>query len=103
MRPFCTPIEEELMSRVILALVLCVAVVVGLGLYLGWFHFGSDNAGGKTHITLTVDKEKIKADENKVLEKVHDVGHSGSANAPAPTEKSPDEAAPPTPLPQNPK
>jgi hypothetical protein len=91
------------MSRVFLALVLCVAVVVGLGLYLGWFHFGSDNVEGKTHITLTVDKDKFKADENKVLDKVHDVGHSGPAKTPAQTEKSPDEAAPSTPLPQKPE
>jgi hypothetical protein len=69
------------MTRVILVLVLLVACVAGLGFYMGWFHLGSDGADGKTHITLTVDKEKIQADEKKVLEKVHGVGSPATAPA----------------------
>jgi hypothetical protein len=58
------------MTRFLGVLVLIVAGVVCLGLYLGWFHFGSESTEGQTHITFSVDKDKIKADENKVIDKV---------------------------------
>jgi hypothetical protein len=89
------------MKRIFVVLVVVVACVAGLGLYLGWFRFGSDNADGKTHITLTVDKDKIQADEKKVLDKVHDVGHRTTDKAPATTEKSGDQAPPPVQPPPN--
>jgi len=83
------------MARVFLVLLLVVACVVGLGFYLGWFHVSSDGEDGKTHIQLTVDKNKIKADEQKALDAVHNVGHPGTDKAPAPVEKSGDQALPP--------
>jgi len=68
------------MTRIILVLVLLAACVLGLGLYQGWF-------------TVTVDSNKIRADENKVLKKVQGVVSPGTATAPATTtEKSPDES-----------
>jgi hypothetical protein len=79
------------MARVFLVLVLIVACVVGLGFYRGWFNLGSDNEEGKTHIKLTVDKEKIKEDEKKVLDKVR----PGTDKATAPAEKGGDQALPP--------
>jgi hypothetical protein len=89
------------MSRIFLALVLLVACVVGLGFYLGWFEVASDGTDGKTHIKLTVDKEKIKEDEQKVLEKVHNIGRPGTDKATAPAEKKGDEAVPPVQPPPN--
>jgi hypothetical protein len=62
------------MKRFLFILVLIVVGVACLGFYLGWFHIGSDSSDGTTHITLTVDQNKIKADENKVAEKVHNIG-----------------------------
>ena len=44
------------MIRVLLVLALIVAVVAGLGFYLGWFHFSSGSDDRKTHITVSVDK-----------------------------------------------
>jgi hypothetical protein len=58
------------MLRFLGILVLLVAGVACLGLYLGWFSIGSDSADGKTHINLIVDKNKINADEQKVLKKL---------------------------------
>ena len=58
------------MSRFLVVLVLLVVGIGCLGLYLGWFRIGSDSDDGKTHITLTVDQQKFKADEDKALEKV---------------------------------
>jgi hypothetical protein len=90
------------MSRIFLALVLLVACVAGLGFYLGWFQVASDGTEGKTHITLTVDKEKIKADEQKALDTVHNVGHTGTGKAAATTtEKGDDPIAPPVQPPPN--
>ena len=50
------------MKRLLIGLVLVAAVVACLGWYLDWF-------------TITVDKDKIQADEKKAAEKVKDVGH----------------------------
>jgi hypothetical protein len=68
-RIFITLSKEIAMTRFLGVLVLIVAVVVGVGLYMGWFHIGSDTTEGQTHITLTVDQKKIKADEEKLIEK----------------------------------
>jgi hypothetical protein len=74
--------KEIVMTRFLGVLVLIVAGVLCLGLYLGWFHFDSETTGGQSHITLTVDKDKIKADENKVIDKVRD---TVKRSEPAPT------------------
>jgi hypothetical protein len=50
-----------------------------------------DGTDGKTHIKLTVDKDKLQADEKKVLDKVR----PGTDKATAPAEKSGDQAKPP--------
>jgi Tfp pilus assembly protein PilO len=50
-------IEEGLMARLLLVLVLVAACVIGLGFYLGWF-------------TVTVDQLKMQEDKNKVQEKL---------------------------------
>jgi hypothetical protein len=73
------------MNRFLFIVVLIVACVAGLGFYQGWFHIGSDSSDGKTHVTFTLDQNKIKADENKALEKVHGTGHQGTDPA-APVE-----------------
>ena len=83
------------MARAFFALVLLAAGVVCLAFYLGWFHLGSEDADGKTNITLTVDKDKIEADKKKALDKVHGVGYKGTA--PAPAENGPSEAEPQSP------
>ncbi len=54
-----------------------VVLLVGvgcLGFYLGWFHLGTESSDGKTHVTFTVDQEKIKADESAAVDKVQSVG-----------------------------
>jgi hypothetical protein len=78
------------MNRLFFVLVLLVAGVACLGFYLGWFAVASDNTDGKGRITLTVDKEKIKEDENKALEKVKDLGGHAKDKVEATTDKSKD-------------
>jgi len=63
------------MKGFVFVVVLILVGVGCLGYYLGWFQLGSVTTDGKTNVTLSVDQNKIKADENKVLEKVHGLGH----------------------------
>jgi hypothetical protein len=57
------------MRKILFALLVLAAVVIGLGYYLEWFTFSS-TAGDKPNISLTVDKEKIGADVQKAKEKI---------------------------------
>jgi predicted negative regulator of RcsB-dependent stress response len=76
------------MNRFLVVLLLLVAGVVGLGFYLGWFRFSTDSEGQKTNITITVDQEKIREDEEKAKEKVQQVGQKVKERTGAGTEKS---------------
>jgi len=58
------------MIRMLGVLVLIVAVVVGLGFYLGWFHFSSGSDGKNAHVTMSVDKGRIQEDKDKAVDKV---------------------------------
>jgi hypothetical protein len=63
------------MRRFIVFLVVVVACIAGLGFYRGWFQVGSETNDDKRNVTFTADPSKIKDDENKVVEKVRDLGH----------------------------
>ncbi len=76
------------MSRLLMVLILVVVAAVGVGFYLKWFHVSSD----KSNVTFTVDKDKMKQDENKAKEKMHNFGQS---------EKGKDPATAPVPSPRN--
>lgn len=58
------------MRNVLMVLVLIVVAGAGLGYYLGWFNFSSHNDKGESNITLSVDKDKIEADKDKVANKI---------------------------------
>ncbi|MCL5770124.1 MAG: hypothetical protein M1588_02245 [Planctomycetes bacterium] len=51
-------------------LIVLVIVVIALGFYLGWFHISSASTGNKSHVTMTVNQAKIRADKNKVVNDV---------------------------------
>jgi predicted negative regulator of RcsB-dependent stress response len=61
------------MKRLLIVLVLVVAVVVGLGFYQGWFRYSTAGTDGKVNIPISVDREKIEQDKEKVKEKVQDL------------------------------
>jgi hypothetical protein len=63
------------MKGFVVPLALVAVVVVGIGFYQGWFQVGSDNAKGKSDVTLSVDKDKIKEDGKTAVAKLEDVGH----------------------------
>jgi hypothetical protein len=55
----------------VVAVVLLVGIA-GVGFYRGWFGFSTDNTDHKPSATITVDKDKIHADEEKVQEFGHE-------------------------------
>ena len=61
------------MAKSLLAIFLLVAVLVGVGLYRGWFHFSSERKDGDASYTVTVDQDKMKDDEARANKKLQDV------------------------------
>ncbi|HEX7379225.1 MAG TPA: hypothetical protein VF278_19035 [Pirellulales bacterium] len=79
------------MKRAILLLV----VVVGGAFYLGWFTFTTDNSGESEHVNIVIDKNKIRQDEAKAVQRLHAYeqqvqaqGQAGQASGPAPENDS---------------
>jgi hypothetical protein len=64
------------MRRLLVVLVLLVVGIVCLGFYQGWFHVSTHTTDNKVNTTITVDKDKIHADEEKAKEKVQGLGHA---------------------------
>jgi hypothetical protein len=64
--------------KLFFVLILLVVAVGAVGFYLGWFHIGSETIDGTTNVTFSVNQNKIKTDENKVVEKVHGSGEKGT-------------------------
>jgi hypothetical protein len=62
------------MKRLFVLLLMTVACIVGLGFYLGWFRLSTDRTDQKTNITISVDPDKIREDEEKAKEKVLEAG-----------------------------
>jgi hypothetical protein len=54
------------MRRLLVVLVLFVVGIAGLGFYRGWFHLSTNSTDQNPSATITVDKDKIHADEEKV-------------------------------------
>ena len=62
------------MARLAFIIILLLAIVIGVGFYVGWFHLSSDRSNGDPNYTVTVDKEKIKADEARANKKLQEMG-----------------------------
>ncbi len=75
------------MKRFLFVLVLVGAGAVGLGFYLGWFHLGSDNANGKSNVTLSVDTDKFQEDRKTAVANVQSVGRQLQDKVAGPNEK----------------
>jgi hypothetical protein len=48
------------MLRFIGALVVCLVVITGVALWMGWIQFGVVNRDRDTQVNLTVDRDKVK-------------------------------------------
>ena len=62
------------MKRLLALAAILVIVVVAVGLYRGWFSFTTAGDDHKVKIDVTVDKDKVKADEERAKEKLQKLG-----------------------------
>jgi hypothetical protein len=62
------------MRRLLLLIVLLAAGVLVVGYYREWFKFSMSGTDSSTSINVTMDKEKIKEDEQKARENLENVG-----------------------------
>jgi hypothetical protein len=64
------------MGKLLVVLLVLAAALVGLGVYLDWFHFSTsgDKDSGKVDVGVTIDKDKIKADAEKAKEDAKALG-----------------------------
>jgi cytochrome c556 len=60
------------MRRLLAALVVLVAVAIGVGFYRGWFQFSPGGGEEKANPSITVDREKLKADTDKAKAKMEE-------------------------------
>jgi hypothetical protein len=58
------------MSRFLGVVLVLVLAVGALGYYRGWFSFSKTTDQGNVHIGVTVDKQKIEADEEAAKKKL---------------------------------
>jgi predicted negative regulator of RcsB-dependent stress response len=54
--------------------VLLLVGIVGVGFYRGWIQFSAENVEQTTSATVTVDKNKIHADEQHAKQDIQDLG-----------------------------
>lgn len=50
--------------------ILLLALVAGAGYYLHWYTFSTESEGNTQHVHIVIDKDKIKQDEERALEKL---------------------------------
>jgi hypothetical protein len=62
------------MRGLLVVLVLVVIGVVAVGYYRDWFKVGAANDNKAVNVNVTVDKAKIKEDEEKAKQKLKEVG-----------------------------
>jgi hypothetical protein len=53
------------MKRLLIVIVLLAVIGVAVGYYLEWFHISTGGTDGSGRPSITVDQEKIKADEDR--------------------------------------
>jgi hypothetical protein len=68
--------------------VLLLVAIAGFGMYRGWFHVSTNNAGEQPSATITVDKNKLRADEQKAKDKVESLGQEAKDKVGGPADKA---------------
>lgn len=71
-------------------LILLLVVILVVAGCLGWLHFSSSNDAGKPNVTVSVDKDKIEADKDKVVDKVQGLEHRAADKTTATTQRAQD-------------
>ena len=71
------------MKQLLIVLAIILVAIVGFGFYEGWFHYSTASTNSDASGTITVDKDKLKEDEDKV----RDLGNKLKDKSAAPTDK----------------
>ena len=85
------------------SLIVVVALVIGLGFYMGWFQLSSSSENNKPNISLTVDGNKLAADKDKAVDAVQDLGQKSKDKVAGTTPKADETPATPVQPPQDQK
>jgi len=83
------------MRGFLIVLVLLVVGTVGVGFYRGWFQLSTGSTAGKSNATITVDRDKIQEDQDKLKKQVKDVAKNVGDRTGAATGKPKEEARAP--------
>lgn len=75
------------MKRLLVFVVLFVACAACLAYYRGWFRLSTESSDHEAGVTITVDRDKIRGDEERVKEPAREIGDK--------KEKAADESRPP--------
>jgi predicted negative regulator of RcsB-dependent stress response len=75
------------MKALVFVLVLLLAVIVGVGFYRGWFRLSMQSMDNQPSATITVDKDKIREDEQKSKDKVQGFEQEAKKKISAPAAK----------------
>jgi hypothetical protein len=62
------------MRILVVVVILLLVSIAGLGAYRGWFLLSTNSTDQKPSATITVDKDKIHADEEMAKDKVQGFG-----------------------------
>ena len=62
------------MKNLVFLFVLLLIAIVVLGFYRGWFQLSADTTNQKPNATISMDKDKIHADEQEAKDKLHGLG-----------------------------
>jgi hypothetical protein len=72
---FCAHlVKVGIVKGLFAVLVVFLLGIAGLGFYQGWFQLSTNNADHKSNVTFSVDQDKIGTDEEKVKDKVRELG-----------------------------
>ena len=69
------------MKALMFVVVLLLVGIVGVGFYRGWFHFSTNSTDQGSSATITVNKDKLHADEQKAKDKLQGLGKEAQEKA----------------------
>lgn len=75
------------MRNLLFVVVVLLAGIAGVGFYRGWFSVSTNSPDQKPSATITVDKDKIHADEELAKEKMEGLGQKAKEKTGDMTEK----------------
>jgi hypothetical protein len=65
--------KEIIMQKLLGILVVLALVVALVGFYRGWFTVQSQTAGDQTKVEISIDRNRVKADETRVKEGLNEL------------------------------